>query len=252
MRIVIDLDGTICSLRRTNESYSDVIPLPGAVEKIESLRHAGHYIIIQTARHMKTTGSNLGQVLAKQGKVTIDWLEKYNIIYDEIYFGKPHGDIYIDDNSFLFKNWEELSTSFFGTINPISVEYKLKNENNFFNPFEPEIKNCYKTLSPIIITPVGQRMLEYELDLIKKDNPHGAFFTTGVTAELFTVFDKNNYVLNMNERNFVDVLNSNSIKFYYHRSSELFSNIDINSTHNLLKLYYELFLNGKPLKIYIK
>lgn len=252
MRIVIDLDGTICSLKRTSESYSDVMPLPGAVEKIESLRKAGHYIIIQTARHMKTTGSNLGQVLAKQGKVTIDWLEKHNITYDEIYFGKPYGDIYIDDNSFLFYKWDELPSSFFETFNPISLEYTLLNEQQFLNPFEPELNDCYKTLNSIIITPVGQRIQEYELEIIKKDKPHGAFFTNSKTAELFTVFDKNNYVINMNEINFEEALNSNTIKFYYHRSLELFSKNKTSSSNNLLKLYYDLLLNGKPIKIYIK
>ena len=31
------------------------------------------------------------------GKITFDTLDKYDIPYDEIYFGKPYADYYIDD-----------------------------------------------------------------------------------------------------------------------------------------------------------
>ena len=59
-RICIDLDGVICNLRRPGEDYADLLPVPGAVEKVRALRNAGHYVIINTARHMKTTGGNVG------------------------------------------------------------------------------------------------------------------------------------------------------------------------------------------------
>ncbi len=42
MKIVIDLDGTICEIKKPDQSYADVLPLPGAVEKIRELRAAGH------------------------------------------------------------------------------------------------------------------------------------------------------------------------------------------------------------------
>ena len=52
MRICIDLDGTICEIRKEGESYSDVKVKPGAAEKIKTLKEAGHTIIINTARNM--------------------------------------------------------------------------------------------------------------------------------------------------------------------------------------------------------
>ncbi len=109
MRIVIDLDGTICPIKQPQESYADLPPLPGAVERIRQLREEGHYIIIQTARHMKTCNGNLGTVMQKVGKITLDWLEKHNIEYDEIYFGKPNADVYIDDRALRFENWENIN-----------------------------------------------------------------------------------------------------------------------------------------------
>jgi hypothetical protein len=59
MKIVIDLDGTLCSLRKSGQDYSQVTPNDGAVEYVKSLKEKGHYIIIQTARHMETCGSNV-------------------------------------------------------------------------------------------------------------------------------------------------------------------------------------------------
>ncbi len=109
MRLIIDLDGTICYLKQKNQSYTDVLPKEGASEFISGLRKQGHYVIIQTARNMATCQANLGKVVKNVGKITLEWLDKYNIEYDEIYFGKPNGDIYIDDRALRFESWDSLS-----------------------------------------------------------------------------------------------------------------------------------------------
>ncbi len=105
MRIVIDLDGTICPIKASGQTYEELEALPGAAERIRELRAAGHYIIIQTARNMATCGSNLGKVMRNIGKVTLDWLERHDIEYDEIYFGKPNADVYVDDRALRFEDW---------------------------------------------------------------------------------------------------------------------------------------------------
>jgi len=109
MRIVIDLDGTICPIKKENELYENLKPFYGAKETIKKWKEEGHYIIIQTARNMATQQSNLGKVIKNVGKVTLDWLEYYEIPYDEIYFGKPNGNIYIDDRALRFEAWSTLS-----------------------------------------------------------------------------------------------------------------------------------------------
>ena len=109
MRIVIDLDGTICTLKQKHETYSDVLLKPGAVEFIKQLRAEGHYIIIQTARNMATCESNVGKVMKNVGKVTLEWLEKNGVEYDEIYFGKPNANVYIDDRALRFEDWKKMS-----------------------------------------------------------------------------------------------------------------------------------------------
>lgn len=120
MKICIDLDGVICELRRPEQQYADLEPVPGAVEKMNSLKQAGHYLILCTARHMATCNSNIGMVVARQGKTLFDWLAKHNIPYDEIWFGKPHADVYIDDNGFRFNNWNEVAPD--GSNLPVSRE----------------------------------------------------------------------------------------------------------------------------------
>jgi hypothetical protein len=51
----------------------------------------------------------VGQVIARQGKTLFAWLDKNNIPYDEIIFGKPLADIYIDDKACKFTdNWNEI------------------------------------------------------------------------------------------------------------------------------------------------
>lgn len=109
MRIVIDLDGTICEIKGSSQSYEDVKPIQGAAEKISLLRSQGHYVIIHTARNMGTCESNLGRVMKNVGLVTLEWLKKYAIEYDEIYFGKPNGHVYIDDRAFRFNTWNDIN-----------------------------------------------------------------------------------------------------------------------------------------------
>ena len=120
MRICIDLDGVICELRGDGQSYADLEPVAGAVEKIQALRRSGHEVIIYTARHMKTCSGNVGLVLARQGLTTLRWLEEHQVEFDEIHFGKPHADVYLDDNAVRFAGWESISGD--GTNLPASNE----------------------------------------------------------------------------------------------------------------------------------
>jgi capsule biosynthesis phosphatase len=107
-RFCIDLDGTICHIKNPNQNYIDIEPLPGAIEFLNELKSNGHYIIIYTARNMLTYQDSLGKIIANQAPVVIEWLKKYQIPYDELLFGKPFADYYIDDKSVEFKTWEKI------------------------------------------------------------------------------------------------------------------------------------------------
>jgi capsule biosynthesis phosphatase len=109
MRICIDLDGVICHLRKPGETYADVAPVAGAIEKLRELRAAGHVVILHTARHMKTCEGNVGLAVARIGPTTLEWLARHGVEYDEIHFGKPWADVYIDDNALRFQSWADIT-----------------------------------------------------------------------------------------------------------------------------------------------
>ena len=119
-RICIDLDGVIANLKKTGETYRDISPVPGAPEKLRELKKNGHYLIIQTARHLKTCGANTGLVNARIAKDTLNWLESHEIPFDEINFGKPWAQIYIDDNALRFESWENIAGD--GSSFPVNCE----------------------------------------------------------------------------------------------------------------------------------
>lgn len=108
MRICFDLDNTLCENRMPGQEYKDVLPKEGAAEYLHHLRSGGHYIIIHTARNMVTYNNNLGQVIANQAPVVIDWLARHGFVYDELLFGKPHADYFVDDKGIRFTTFENL------------------------------------------------------------------------------------------------------------------------------------------------
>lgn len=124
MRVCIDLDGVVADFKREGQTYADVALIAGAKEKIETLKENGHYVILHTARHMKTCNGNVGLVIGKVGYITLDWLKRHNVPYDEIQFGKPWADVYIDDNALRFENWDQIDGD--GSNLPLSSEKTRK------------------------------------------------------------------------------------------------------------------------------
>tara|TARA_E500000331_G_scaffold354289_1_gene406937 strand:- start:1024 stop:2100 length:1077 start_codon:yes stop_codon:yes gene_type:complete len=149
MRIVFDLDGVICELKKPSESYSDVIPKKKVIQKMRNLKDEGHYLIIHTGRHMRTCDGNVVKVIEKIGKITEDWLKKWKVPYDELIFGKPYADIYIDDLGVEFSSSEKLGEKL-ESLQPVIVipmageGKRFKNEGIQKPKFMIEIKG--KTL----------------------------------------------------------------------------------------------------------
>jgi len=149
MRIVFDLDGVICELKKPSESYSKVSPKKKVIQKMRNLKDQGHYLIIHTGRHMRTCNGDVTKVIEKIGKITEEWLEKWNVPYDELVFGKPYADIYIDDLGVEFSTSEKLGEKL-ESIQPVIVipmagEGKRFKEEGVLEPkFMIKVKN--KTL----------------------------------------------------------------------------------------------------------
>ena len=97
LRICFDIDNTILTYPKIIADYSTCLPIRHNVEILKFLKSIGHTIILFTARRMRTHSGNVGAVIADIGDITLKSLEKYDIPYDEIYFGKPYANFYIDD-----------------------------------------------------------------------------------------------------------------------------------------------------------
>jgi capsule biosynthesis phosphatase len=114
--LVLDIDGTLCPLRRKDEKYEDLVPYPGMLKKLKEYRDSGFRIILYSSRNMRTYRNNVGEINKNTLPLIIRWLERWNIVYDEIHIAKPWpGKVgyYVDDRSvrpreFLEKSREEL------------------------------------------------------------------------------------------------------------------------------------------------
>ena len=113
---VFDIDGTICPIKKKDEKYEDLVPYENVVQKMRYYKENGAKIILMTARNMNSYGGNIGLINKHTAKVLLEWLDKWEIPYDEIIYGKPwpgHKGFYVDDRTvrpdeFLNRSVEEL------------------------------------------------------------------------------------------------------------------------------------------------
>ncbi len=97
VRYCIDIDATICHTAGTN--YELAVPILEAIEDVRRLKSLGHYIIFLTARG-SGSGINHEALTKKQ-------LHLWDVPYDELHFGKPFADFYVDDKAISAFHWHE-------------------------------------------------------------------------------------------------------------------------------------------------
>lgn len=118
MRICFDLDNTLVTYPGIPGDYTSVLPIQAMIDLARKMKSEGHTIIIHTARRMKTHSNNVGAVIRDIGKITFDTLEKFEIPYDELIFGKPYADIYIDDRAVNPYRQDISSMGYLGPVIP--------------------------------------------------------------------------------------------------------------------------------------
>ena len=130
LRVCFDLDNTLVTNPTIANDYSTVKPIVKNIQLLNYLKNDGHEIIIYTARRMTTHKGNIGKVIKDIASVTINTLEKLDIHYDELIFGKPIADIYIDDKAI---NPYINNISHFGLFYKNDEFIPNKIENNKYN-----------------------------------------------------------------------------------------------------------------------
>jgi capsule biosynthesis phosphatase len=136
-RICFDLDNTLVSYPEIKNDYTSVKPIHRNIKFLKYLKSFGHTIIIYTARRMKTHKGDIGKCLCDIGKITFDTLSKFDIPFDEIYFGKPYANIYIDD----------LALNCYDNLEKELGYYRDKIEPREFNNLEINTIETYKKIS---------------------------------------------------------------------------------------------------------
>lgn len=114
---IFDIDGTLCPIKQKEERYEKLIPYENMVEKIRYYKENGAKIILFTSRNMNSYNGNIGLINKNTAKILLDWLDEWEIPYDEIIYGKPwpgHQGFYVDDRTvrpdeFLKYSVEELN-----------------------------------------------------------------------------------------------------------------------------------------------
>jgi hypothetical protein len=96
MKIIIDIDGTICT-EENFDNRKNARPFKKAIKNINIFKKKGYKIILYSSRPWS------------QYDLTIKWLKKNKLRFDNLILGKPIGDIWIDDRSMTPNNWNLIS-----------------------------------------------------------------------------------------------------------------------------------------------
>ena len=155
-RISFNFDNSLFYLGKSNKiDINKLNPNYEIINLLKYLHKFNNTIIIQTS--FSISNNNY-----QNGKLVFDILDKYNIPYHEIYFGKPYADYYIDGKSINTNENIELLLGYhlnkivprdFNQIDDTSINIITKKSDNLSGEifYYNNIPNDIKDLFPIII-----------------------------------------------------------------------------------------------------
>lgn len=99
VKIVVDVDDTICTnIRR--RPYNECVPVKPVIDTLNYLHdELGCKIALHTARGMVSCKGDMELIIKKNKSVLEEWLKENDVHYDELIFGKPIADLYVDDKA---------------------------------------------------------------------------------------------------------------------------------------------------------
>ncbi len=139
-RFCFDFDNTLVTYPSIKGDYTSVKPIDRNINYLKFLYNQGHEIIIYTARRMKTHFGNVGKLQADIGRITFDTLDKFEIPYHEIYFGKPYADFYIDDLAIKPFDDLEKETGFYNIHPDTRVHNKIEIFDDYIIKYSSNIE----------------------------------------------------------------------------------------------------------------
>ena len=109
-KLVIDLDDTISVTEHGD--YVNSKPVQKTIDMIRQYKEQGFYIVIHSARNMRTYSGEVGLINIHTLPNIIEWLKKNDIPFDEIIVGKPwcgYDGFYIDDKAIRPSEFHSMS-----------------------------------------------------------------------------------------------------------------------------------------------
>lgn len=103
--LVFDIDDTISV--HHNRDYPNAKPIQPVIDKINKLKGMGYYIKLYTARGQNSCNGDIQLIRKRNEPVLRKWLEEHGVLYDELLFGKPLADWYIDDKAMSVETFLE-------------------------------------------------------------------------------------------------------------------------------------------------
>lgn len=104
MIYVFDIDDTICT-KSVADDYSSCSPIKERINIVNRLYDEGHTIIMMTARGMCRSKGNQNAADELMREITEAQLSDWGVKYNDLYFGKPFADFYIDDKAINDKDF---------------------------------------------------------------------------------------------------------------------------------------------------
>ena len=100
--IYVDLDGTLCPVKKSGERYEDLPPNTELIERLRQFQQRGYKIVVYTARNMRTFGGDVSQINTVTAPIILEWLAQHDVPFDGLIVGKPWPGpkgFYVDDRA---------------------------------------------------------------------------------------------------------------------------------------------------------
>lgn len=264
-RFCFDIDKTLVTLPVVPGDYSTCKPIERNIRVLRNLYNQGHYIILHTARRMRTHNGDVQKVIEDIGEITKQSMKDLDIPYHEIHFGKPWCGFYIDDLAIPALNNIEQELGFYDlqiaprSFNTLKIEKDVVRKSSTSSDFAGEL--FYFKNIPEQIKDLFPEVIETTKTSITMQNirgiPLSTLYTSNAMSEelvdrCFDAFDRIHAIPNTDDINIYGNYATKVIKRYNEwKGYERFEN----SSRTFQKIVdglmdYEITMQGKQTTIH--
>jgi hypothetical protein len=193
---------------------------------------------------MRTHGGNMGKLMKDIGKITFNTLDKFDIPYDEIYFGKPEADVYIDDLAMnCFDDLEKelgyyetmIKPRDFNTIRSDTMQVCIKESNDlsgeiyYYQNIPPEVKDMF----PIMVDYKGNTC--YSVEKVNGITVSNLYLSESLSED--QLIHVMNSIYRLQKCKVKDDIEVNILYNYYEKMSNRFKKYDYSKFNNFKETY---------------